>query len=627
MTDIVEPFQIQIGNRPASSVSAYNDLYNQYDYALGGVPFLSGVDPNNPLLRASAQFKREQIDQSTEPGEQSLTGWWLRSQSSFQNGAGLRYEDPATDETAPMRFNDSEGVNVWEEGQVTLLKRTALLHSSGTTGTQKVVSGESGGVDYYFRIDDDKVYRGNAAGTETLFLTASEPIQDVTNSGQFVYVSCSTRIYQVPMDGSATSVKWSWASGGLTRIGWNKERMMLGLENSIYELSMSSAVLPAALYTHPDANWRWTDFDEGPVAIYASGYNGSTSKVMKFGLDTSGVLPVLTGGVTVAEMPNNETVNVMYGYLGGFLTLGTTKGVRVATLGAEGDIQYGPLIETPKPVFALWARESHILAGYTESFSDGGSGIMRIELQNLLPNGQYAYATDLQTHTTGIVTSVCLFGISNRVLIALDDHGVYLEHATELESTGWLRTARIRYNMTWPKLFKQFSVDASMPGSMGVSAIDDQGSETTIASIDANTDLRNDFQINYPDTPQHFLSLRFTLNRNPSNATQGPTFRSYQLKALPSGPRPRQFTVPFLCFDREKTNDNMKTGYQGWCVERLENIEAQDSAGAVTLFEDLVNGRSWLVTIEAIEFKQISPPSRNLEEWGGILTVVLRTIA
>lgn len=628
MSDIVEPFQIQIGNRPVSSVSSYNDIYNNYDFALGGVPFLSAVDPNNPMTRSSAQFKREQIDQSSEPGEQSLTGWWLRSQASFHYGAGLKYEDPATDDTASFRFNDSEGVDVWTEGQVSLLKATSLLHSSGSTGIQRVVGGTSGGTDYYFRIDNDKVYRGNSAGTETLLLTAAEPIQDVTTSGQYVYVSTSLRIWQVPMDGSAPVDKWNGWAAGTTAIGWNKERMMLGLNNSVYEMSMSSAALPTALYTHPDSNWRWTDFDEGPVAIYACGQNGSASKVFKFGIDTSGLLPVLTGGVTVAELPNGEFVNVMYGYLGAFLSLGTTEGVRVATIDADGNLQYGPVIETPNPVKAIWAAGSHILAGYTNGFSDGGSGLIRLELQTPLPNNKYAYATDLQTHDTGDVTSVCLFGNSGRVLICLNDKGVWIESTGELEPTGWLLTARIRYNMTWPKLFKQFSIDAQLPGntSMTIATIDDVGTETVVAPVDPATDLRQDFQINYPDSPQHFLSLRFRLNRSTMDNTVGPIFRSYQLKSLPSGPKPRQIIAPFWCVDSEKTKDNSRTGYKGYGIDRLKAVESLDSAGQVVLFEDLMNGESWLVTIEQIEFKQQVPPARNQEEWGGVLTVSMRTI-
>jgi hypothetical protein len=381
------------------------------------------------------------------------------------------------------------------------------------------------------------------------------------------------------------------------------------------------------LYTHPDSAWRWTDFDEGPVAIYASGYNGSASKILKFALDLTGVLPVLQGGEVVADLPTGEYINVMFGYLGAFLTLGTSAGVRVAALSDTGALEYGPLIETPNPVHALCAKGSHMLAEYNGGFSDGGSGLIRIELQTLLPNGLYAFAPDLQTHAVGSITSACLFGSSQRMLMCVNDVGVYIESATDLESTGFLRTARIRYNMTWPKLFKQFSIDATVNGTMTVSAIDASEVETVIASMNINSDLRDDFQINYPDSPQAFMSLRFAFTRSATDATMGPTFRSYQLKSLPAGPRPRSFIIPFLCNDKETTKDGKKMGHPGYAVERLELVEALDSAGQVVLFEDLVNNRSWVVTIEQIEFRQMVPPARNREQWGGILTVSLRTIA
>jgi hypothetical protein len=104
-----------------------------YDFAIGGMPFISAVTDKNEYLRETAPFKKDQFDNGQEPGEQSLTGWWLRSQMSFHGGAGINFYDPLTnDESGHYRFFDSKGVDVWTKGQVTMLHSVSDAHT--TTG-------------------------------------------------------------------------------------------------------------------------------------------------------------------------------------------------------------------------------------------------------------------------------------------------------------------------------------------------------------------------------------------------------------------------------------------------------------------------------------------------------------
>jgi len=104
-----------------------------YDTALGGMPFIYAISDARPYVRQTAPYRKEQFDNQTEPGEQSLTGWWIRSQSSFQDGTGITFYDPALiPGEGTFRFADSKGVNVWTEGEVTLLNNTASAHY--TTG-------------------------------------------------------------------------------------------------------------------------------------------------------------------------------------------------------------------------------------------------------------------------------------------------------------------------------------------------------------------------------------------------------------------------------------------------------------------------------------------------------------
>jgi hypothetical protein len=117
-----------------SSTSTWQNTNESYDVAVGGLPFFYAINDARPYIRQTAPFRKEQFDNQAEPGEQSLTGWWIRSQMSFHSGSGVKFYDPATtDEVGHYRFADSKGVDVWTKGQVTLLKDVVDTHV--TTGS------------------------------------------------------------------------------------------------------------------------------------------------------------------------------------------------------------------------------------------------------------------------------------------------------------------------------------------------------------------------------------------------------------------------------------------------------------------------------------------------------------
>src|SRR6478672_760544 len=85
------------------------------DVMIDNLPFWLLIDGQNPYQRETAQFQRQQIDQANEAGEQTLAGWWTRSQMSFHGGAGLEYLD-TTGQLGPLdrvRYKTSYNVNVW----------------------------------------------------------------------------------------------------------------------------------------------------------------------------------------------------------------------------------------------------------------------------------------------------------------------------------------------------------------------------------------------------------------------------------------------------------------------------------------------------------------------------------
>jgi len=115
-----------------SSTAIWQNTDVAYDVAIGGLPFIYAINDARPYIRQTAPYKKDQFDNGAEPGEQSLTGWWLRSQSSFHGGEGIKFYDPSAGEAVAHRFTDSNNVDVWTKGQVTLLKDVVSTHA--TTG-------------------------------------------------------------------------------------------------------------------------------------------------------------------------------------------------------------------------------------------------------------------------------------------------------------------------------------------------------------------------------------------------------------------------------------------------------------------------------------------------------------
>ena len=93
--NITEKIPVTIGNPTNNQLYAGTGV--AYDISIASQPFFLLNDDNNPYRRVTAQYRKQQIDQSREPGEQTLTGWWLRSQSSFHLGQGIKFFEPAQD--------------------------------------------------------------------------------------------------------------------------------------------------------------------------------------------------------------------------------------------------------------------------------------------------------------------------------------------------------------------------------------------------------------------------------------------------------------------------------------------------------------------------------------------------
>ena len=621
-----------------SSSSTWQNSGESYDVALGGQPFLYAINDERPYIRQTAPYRKEQFDNNQEPGEQSLTGWWLRSQSSFHNGTGIKFYDPSAGEIVAHRFTDSDNVDVWTKGEVTLLKETANL-SGVTSGVYKSLSIVDGSTDKLLGWvpASTTIKNYTSAGTAVEYTNAvtaglDTAILDIATDGIHLFIADNDHIYTGPITTPTTGyTEYYNFQGSKTNVvlSWVKQRLVAGINASIYELTNAKGTthnLPSAIYTHPNSSWVWTSISEGGSAIYAAGYAGGNGAIYKFTLSTAGVMPTLTSGIVAAQLPSGEYPHKIESYLG-YLLIGTNKGVRVATISdTNGDLSYGPLI--------IEAANTGLDFAFRDRFAwvtgsvNGYAGLYRIDLGNELETLRFAYAKDTYLDgATGYATTVNFVGNSNQIAFTTSgSNGIAIQSTSVLATTGYITTGYIRYGTLEPKNFKRLLARGDFTkGSLTLATIDKNDIpydhityEAGVTAVEVTT--------SQPQTAQEYVAYKFTFNRDSTTTSTGPIFKGYQAKATIATPRQRNLKFPVYCFDVETDRYNVISGYEGSALERLQVLENIEEGGDVVTWQDLTTGESRQVIIEQISFTRMTPPDRRFDGFGGIIEITLRTV-
>ena len=689
----------------------------------------------NPYQRETAPYRKDQFDNSKEPGEQSLTGWWIRSQSSFHGGTGIKFYDPTSGESTNYRFTDSQGVDVWTKGQVSLLNDvyenhevTTALQANGKPSqhVRSIRYSNRDAVLLHDGYDVDKVYQpitasvsnkaltsnvatlttsaahglsvgmevvitgvdatfngtytittvpttttftyaktatnvtsaavspvGNATSTITHFIDynsgSAEPVYGICDDGTYAYWVTNTpqggasklHMYKKPLTGNSSDtsdiVTMFYATGTTVTdalLEYVKDRIVMSVNNKIFEVAPNATALPTALYTNPVTTYVYTGITASGPAIYTAGHNGILSTIQKYTLsNTSGSMPTLTSAIVSAEFPPGEIVYDIYYYLG-YMLIGTNKGVRVGIVNdQDGSVSYGPLIvETSQPCFDFAARDRFVWCATGIGSLD--AGLIRIDLSTSVEGEslRFAYANDLQyTQTTEHqTTGVAFFGTSNNLAFCTAHNStvghVYRELPSVKKSSGYLTTGAIRYGTLEPKNYKFIRGRGIFTnGAMDIATVD--SNNNTYAVITYNSSIGTpEAATNNPEGPQEFISYKFTLSRSASNTSLGPTFKGFQAKSLPATKRQRLIQFPVWCYDVETDRYNVLAGYEGRAWERIQKLEDIEAAGDIINVQDFTTGERVQALVEKVSFVRKTPPSARYDGFGGLLTITVRTV-
>jgi hypothetical protein len=641
--DITEGIPYVLSN--PSGATTFTSTGEAYDIAIGGLPFFLLTSDEAPYRRVTAQYRKQQYDQTREAGEQSLTGWWFRSQSTFHLGAGIKYFEPAQDESLRFQFTESKGCDVWTKGQVTLLNSTVRAEPATATNLYLVGARDAvndvDAVVFTEGVDLRKLTMSGDTPTVTDYtLTAAPHTLDfmaLTSDGSRYFAADNDKLHRGNIFGTTSDGHIYDLNGPVTTVAlrYAKQRLLAGIGTDIYELESNKAAtpgghtLPTALYEHPNPSWIWTTISEGPAAFYVGGYAGSQSSLYKITLDatTANALgfPELNTPTVVVDLPEGEIINAFDVYLGTFGVLCTNKGVRIAVLSDDGDISYGPLlVETECKSVTFKDRFA-----YVTTLQGTESGLIRIDLsQPVVPNSLiFAYAWDVcAIGETVNPVSTDFLGATDRVVFGIPGDGIWIESSGVKVETAYLQTGYIRYNTLENKIFKlmQARIDTT-DGGINIQSVDSSDNFFTIGNFSQQSAVP-EININYPQTAQEYLAFRFNFTRSTTDTSKGPLFTGYQLKSLPAVPRQRLIQYPISCFDHESDHFGVEIGYEGSAFARMSQLEAIENNGDSIQVQDFRTGESYIGLIEEMDFRNATPSDKRFSGYGGLLLVTIRTI-
>lgn len=491
-----------------ATVSTSGETPRIWPVAIGGHGYM--VEPEL-YQRTFVPVQRDQSDDTTEPGEQTLSsgGLWRRSQSDWGLGAGQLWLDQ--EESTRRRFRASLGIDVFLDSHITLLPETEQKRASAETNLQLLVAGTR----LYIADGEDVLFSdgvvGEQAATWASFTTATglpaQPVLDMATQGTHVFVLMGDNsIYRAAI-GAAAFALWHNGAAVLTRIWTALGRLFASDGQELWEISSTPA--ETSVFEHPDPNMVWSALVGTPSGIFLAGNTGQNSEIRRLVVDDTGAgfdVPVV-----VAEFRNEQTYALAAAGLN--LLIGTSAGLRYAPI-ADTGLDFGPVIEVGAVRnFAVDTLDNETFAWFTwSSIETGISGVGRVRLARFTSPRTPAYASDIYTEDGGSVLGVASVG--GRRYFSVSTEGFY--GATEnYVAEGTLSTGRIRYGMLDQKVFADLQWrTAPLPSDASVSAevVSDSGE---IAGLSPQSSTASVVSALNRLGPMHaeWVEITFTLTR------------------------------------------------------------------------------------------------------------------
>lgn len=558
---------------------------------------------------------RDSVDQAEIPGATSINpqGLWRRGQTSWHFGFNQKYGD--LPDSNVERFNDSLGVDVWTEGELTLLDDTKVsLSTTGTNLYLAVVGDElfcSDGSNVKYTTD------AFAASPTWTSVAVGGTVRGLVSQGEDAFVTVpgtttSTGVRKI--DGGTKAVTNVSHGVEFGAIGYAKGRIVAGgHDNSgLWFDPSGNTNLPSANFTHPDSKFRWVDFAAGQNAIYCAGVSGQRSMVYKVTLKSDGTLDT---PVAAAELPIGEEITSLSSYLG-FILIGTNEGFRYATPDADASLVIGQNIPTPNGVLSADGHQQYVWVGFT-NYTSEKTGIGRVDLSHFVDVNVPASAPDLMYTGQGAVQSVT--NVDLKQVFTVSGVGVVVQDTANLVSEGFCETGTWRWGIPDPKFLAFFDLEyETLNGEIEVDFAYDGGNYSSLGAAITQTSISH--SLTGPDTQFREAKFKVTLKRDSVTSTEGPVLGRWQARAVPSPSRSELFQVPVMLHQRI---NRFNREYHVDVNFELEKLRDLIHNPRIITYQE--GNEVYRCIVESVEWTPVDQPNDDFI-FDGTATVTLRSL-
>jgi len=497
----------------------------------------------------------------------SAGGWW-RYRTTWDAGAGQKMSDLEEDDRAD-RFWTSRGVDVWEENQLCLLRDTEDKLTVAAADIYMVSTDQ-----YLYVSDGTGVKRSSDLTTWSSITGLAGTVQAMCTDGTSVYIGTTTDCYTVgsTLGATLTSTAGAASYDNLAFVG---NRLIASVANVVGELGTSSFT---AVYTHFQPSFRWTAIFAVGSRIYFGGYAGNRTELYTTDTGSTGSL---VKSAEAATFFAGELLLCALSY-GGAVLLGTTEGLRFATLGSDATLQYGPVISQPGQVNGIAAQGRFAYFTWT-SFPEAASGVGRAALDQFTDDLQPAFNTDVFTEAVNDeVVAVARF--LDRTCFAVTGDAVYVESTTAYVLEGHIDSGEITFGTVEDKSISSIETryNALAAAETVATTIEDELG----ATIGTKTDSEDGSTKNTLDVVDETLNRARVKIVLTADGTSTPCVTQWRMRAMPTAPGTEEWLVPLIIRSQTVANDSegQILSFDPWSESaKLRNLW---QAGEVILYKE-----------------------------------------
>jgi hypothetical protein len=526
--------------------------------SLDGRAFLVDTRPETGQTR----FQRESVQllhtqQQDSSGDQTLVPpeMWRRIVESWHFGQGQTRYDRVN--SLPYRFKSSEGINVWDEWGMSLLKETQNIRALAAGASMLVSLNVDtlwvgvGSTGYW--------WSGLSAGpfppAAPTTMSMGAAVVSATTDGKNLYTLSDAGVVKKWTDATTSTTFATVTTFQPTKavIRYIKGFLLVGNGNRLVDVTTGA---PLVVFTHPLVDFYWVDMCEGLSNGFLLGGMGDRWLIQSITVSNDGL--TLAPPIVAAPLPEGEVGYALGAYLA-YVVVGTSAGWHFAVPGGDGQLQVGRLVNTDLPVRCFEGQDRFVWFG--QSATTGASGLGRADLSTFIQPMTPASASDLAADDVGIVRGVTTVGAGagglGRRVFTVDGVGVFME-GDNLVPIGTLNQGVMTFGTSDPKmgLYAQLYSEP-LHGGIQVDVSWDFGPQEVVAEATAQDSLSAG---NIP-AARRFASASFifTLTRATEDHTEGPRLTRLEFRAIPVTGRASEWRVPLLVHD-DITYDNVSAG-------------------------------------------------------------------